>query len=112
MKLPEKIAARLRPQQLTRTRIIVALTVAVVADGTQLLLGPLGWAFVDEGIDVVAMVLTCAILGFHWLLLPTFAVELVPVADMLPTWTGCVAGVIALRKRADVARRGRREEKA
>jgi hypothetical protein len=39
------------------------------------------------------------ILGFHILLLPTFVVELIPVADMLPTWTGCVIAVIALRKR-------------
>jgi hypothetical protein len=39
------------------------------------------------------------LLGFHPLLLPTFVVEFLPVADMLPTWTGCVALVVALRKR-------------
>ena len=78
---------------------MVALVVALVADGLQLLLGPLGWTFADEAIDVVVMGLTIWILGFHVLLLPTFVVELVPVADMLPTWTGCVAAVIALRKR-------------
>jgi hypothetical protein len=33
------------------------------------------------------------------LLLPTFVLEFLPVADMLPAWTGCVAVVIALRKR-------------
>jgi hypothetical protein len=32
-------------------------------------------------------------------LLPTFAVEFIPVVDMLPTWTACVVAVIALRKR-------------
>lgn len=100
MNLPQKIAARFRTPQLTRTRIILALVVAVVADGVQLLLGPLGWAGIDEAIDCVMMVAASAILGFHWLLLPTFLVEFVPVVDMLPTWTGCVAGVIALRKRA------------
>jgi hypothetical protein len=26
-------------------------------------------------------------------------VEFLPVADLLPTWTGCVALVVALRKR-------------
>ena len=46
------------------------------------------------------MGLTCAALGFHMLLLPTFVIELVPVADMLPTWTGCTAAVVMLRKRA------------
>ncbi len=59
----------------------------------------LGWFGIDQAIDVVAMILTMWILGFHILLLPTFVVEFVPVADMLPTWTGCVATVIALRKR-------------
>ena len=73
---------------------------AVVADGLQLLLGPLGWLFVDEIIDVAAMGLSCALIGFHWLLLPTFVVEFVPVADMLPTWTGCVSTVLVLRRKA------------
>jgi hypothetical protein len=37
--------------------------------------------------------------GFHWLLLPTFAMEFVPLLDELPTWTACVIAVIVLRKR-------------
>ncbi len=49
------------------------------------------------------MVLTMWALGFHWLLLPTFALELVPALDDLPTWTACVIAVIALRKRAERA---------
>ena len=43
------------------------------------------------------------ILGFHPLLLPTFIIELLPVADILPTWTGCVALVIALRRRQQIS---------
>ena len=43
-----------------------------------------------------------ALIGFHPLLLPTLVLELVPVADLLPTWTGCVALVLALRKRERV----------
>jgi hypothetical protein len=62
-------------------------------------MGPVGWAFADELLDVVAMILTWRLIGFHPLLLPTFALEFLPVADMLPTWTGCVAIVVALRKR-------------
>ena len=50
------------------------------------------------------MLLTMWALGFHWLLLPTFVVELFPAVDMLPTWTACVIAVIALRKRAERAR--------
>jgi len=94
-----KINAAFRRPPLTRRRMIVALAIAVGADGLQLLLGPLGWAFIDQAIDVIAMLLTIWILGFHVLLLPTFAVELVPLVDELPTWTACTAAVIALRKR-------------
>jgi hypothetical protein len=32
------------------------------------------------------------------LLLPTFAIEILPVADMLPTWTGCMRLVVARRR--------------
>src|SRR5438128_4738081 len=84
---------------LTRRRIWLVFVVAIAADGFQMLLGPLGWTFLDQALDVIAMILTIALIGFHPLLLPTFALELLPVVDMLPTWTGCVALVVALRKR-------------
>ena len=99
MKLPETFGGLFRAPKLTRTRIMLALAVAVVADGLQMLLGPFGWAGPDEVIDVIALALTSWILGFHLLLLPTFVVEFIPVADMLPSWTACVAAVIVLRKR-------------
>ena len=89
---------------LTKNRVRLAYAVAVAADAFQLLLGPLGWALPDEIIDVVAMILTTAAIGFHPLLLPTFIVEFVPVLDMLPTWTACVALVVSLRKRQQAAR--------
>ena len=92
-----------RAPVLTRRRIIFALAIAVVADGLQLVTGPFGWAFGDQIIDVISMVLTMWALGFHWLLLPTFVAELVPIVDMLPTWTACTIAVIALRKRAERA---------
>lgn len=97
MKPPEKLYRLFRVPRLTRLRIVLALAVAVVADGLQFLLGLL--PFADQAIDVVAMVLTSWTIGFHWLLLPTFAVEFVPLLDELPTWTACVVAVIALRKR-------------
>ena len=78
--------------------MFLAMTVAVVADGLQLLFAPFAWTFIDSAIDVVAMVLTTWIVGFHLLLLPTFVVEFIPIIDVLPTWTACVAAVIALRK--------------
>src|SRR5215468_3004321 len=88
---------------LTPTRIRSAYAVAIVADGLQLLLGPLGWMFADEILDVIAMIAITWLIGFHPLLLPTFVLEILPVADLLPTWTGAVALVHALRRRSQAA---------
>jgi hypothetical protein len=88
---------------LTRYRVRCAYTIAVVVDAVQFLLGPLGWAFVDELLDISAMILIWRLIGFHPLLLPTFVLEFLPVADMLPTWTGCVFFVVAARKRQQSA---------
>lgn len=86
--------------QLTKTRLRAALVIALLADALQLVMVTPPF---PEMIDLGAMVLTIWLLGFHWLLLPTFAVEFVPFVDMLPTWTGCVTAVIALRKREAAA---------
>ena len=84
---------------LTSGRRRAAYVVAVVTDILQFILGPFGWAYADEILDVAAAGLMWRLLGFHPLLLPTFAIEFLPVADMLPTWTGCVALVVATRRR-------------
>jgi hypothetical protein len=99
MKFTNQLSRMFRAPKLTRTRIVLALAVAVAADGLQLLLGPIGWAFPDQVIDVAAFGLTAWAIGFHVLLLPTFIAEIFPVIDMLPTWTACVIAVVALRKR-------------
>ena len=77
----------------------MAYVVAVAADAFQVLLGPLGWTFADEITDLIAMFLIWRAIGFHPLLLPTFAIEFLPIIDMLPTWTACVALVVSLRKK-------------
>ena len=100
MRMSQWVGRRFAVPVLTRQRIWFAFTVAAATDAIQLGFGPLGWLFLDEALDVLAMILTCAALGFHILLLPTFVIELLPVADMLPTWTGCTAVVVFQRKRA------------
>ena len=95
----------LQPPTLTPTRVRLAFAIAVTGGVLQFSLGPLGWAFADEILDVVAMILTWRAIGFHPLLLPTFVLEFVPVADLLPAWTGCVALVVALRKRQEAGQR-------
>ena len=100
-KLLDKFSLRFTAPRLTWARITLSISIAVIADFLQIALLPLEWAFIQQIIDVVAMVLTTLVLGFHPLLLPTFIVEFIPVVDMLPSWTGCVIAVIALRKRKE-----------
>lgn len=100
MKLPAFVTSE--PPPLTPGRVRLAYAIAVATDALQFLLGPFGWAGADEVLDVAATALTWRILGFHPLLLPTFLIELLPVADMLPTWTGCVALVVGLRRRQQI----------
>jgi hypothetical protein len=90
---------------LTSSRIKAAYGVAIATDVLQFVLGPFGWAFVDEILDVIALILTTRLLGFHPLLLPSFLLELVPIVDVLPTWTACVALVVATRKKQPPAPR-------
>jgi hypothetical protein len=71
-----------------------AWTIAIAADVTQWVLFPLfaGGALspADDLIDVVVGVSLTRLLGWHWAFLPTFAAELVPGLDLLPTWTAAV----------------------
>ncbi len=83
----------------TQNRVRLAYGVAIATDVLQFALGPVGWAFADEILDIIAAATIWALIGFHPLLLPTFVLEAVPVADLLPTWTGCVALVIAMRRK-------------
>lgn len=82
--------------RLTPKRVWFALAVAVVTDGLQLV--PTNWLLVAQVLDVIAMLLISRAIGFHPLLLPTFVLELVPLADMLPTWVACTSAVIMFRR--------------
>jgi hypothetical protein len=87
------------PPHLTPSTIRTAYALAVTVDIAQFLLGPLGWAGLDEVLDAAAMVAMTRLLGFHPFFLPTFVLEFVPFTDMLPTWTGCVMLVVRARRR-------------
>src|SRR5437016_12090905 len=97
---------------LTRGRIAAAFAIAVITDIIQipLVLGfigatgsgvfaglDIGIETVDVMIDAMAAVLTYALLGFHWVLLPSFVLEAIPILDAAPTWTACVAFVVYKR---------------
>jgi len=94
-----QIARWQHPSRLTHADVRLAYVVAVTVDVAQFLLGPFGWAGLDEILDAVAMVVISRLIGFHPLLLPTFVLEFVPFTDMLPMWTGSVALVVRARRR-------------
>jgi hypothetical protein len=98
------MANRLLPPVLTRRRIWIACGVALIADGVQVLLGPMGWFGADEVLDIAVMSILTLTLGFHPLFLPTFIVEFIPGVDDLPTWTACALIVIGLRRKQSTAR--------
>ncbi len=98
MRLFTRLLTSSNPPFLTPTRVRAAYGVAIATDVVQFALGPLGWAGADELLDVAAAGVMWRLLGFHPLLLPTFMIEFLPITDMLPTWTGCVALVVAARR--------------
>ncbi|HEU5396132.1 MAG TPA: hypothetical protein VFV81_03130, partial [Verrucomicrobiae bacterium] len=106
VRMPDQLKQISRPPELTPLRIFIALATAIAADGLQFFLGGFGWIGPDQGIDVAAMLVTMWALGFHWLLLPTFILDFIPVVDAMPTWIACVVVVIVLRRREE--RRQRR----
>lgn len=93
--------------KLSKQRIAAAFAVAVIADAIQFpitaatMTGVL--AVPGEGadllIDSIMTVVTSSLLGFHWILLPSFVFEAIPGFDLFPTWTGCVAYVVWRRKK-------------
>jgi hypothetical protein len=66
MKVPEKLNRLVHAPRLTLVRIILALAVAVFADGLQILFNFAGWFGPDQAIDIVAM-----LLAWNWFRWPT-----------------------------------------
>jgi len=96
--LRQQVSQWRHPSRVTHGDVRLAYAVAVTVDVSQLLLGPIGWTGIDEILDAIAMIAITRLIGFHPLLLPTFVLEFVPFTDMLPTWTGCVALVVRVRR--------------
>ena len=92
---------------LTRSRVITAFFIAAVADVIQfpITAGEATGLFavpaelVDLAVDAIVMAATTFLLGFHWALLPTLLVEVIPGIDLIPTWTASVAYVLWTRKK-------------
>jgi hypothetical protein len=72
----------------------LAWAVAIAADALQIAAFPLfvegGVSPVDSLLDLIVAFVLIRLLGWHWAFLPTLAAELIPGADLFPTWTAAV----------------------
>jgi hypothetical protein len=75
----------------------IALAVAGVADIVQIVLFPMfvegALSPFEDALDIAVAIALLVILGFRWRLAFAFALELVPGADLFPTWTAVVLSV-------------------
>jgi hypothetical protein len=86
---------------LTPNRIRVARLIAISADLLQLGLFPLfAEGFVsplNDILDVVVCILLTLLVGWHYAFLPSLVAEIVPMFDLVPTWT--IAIFLATRQK-------------
>ena len=72
----------------------LAWAIAIAADTLQIAAFPLfaegGMSPADSLLDLVVGFMMIRLLGWHWAFLPTLAAELIPGADLFPTWTAAV----------------------
>jgi hypothetical protein len=84
------------------TQIRIARYVAISADLLQIGLFPLfGEGFLSplaDALDVIVCVILTRLIGWHYSFLPSFLVEIMPVVDLVPTWT--IAVLLATRQKA------------
>ena len=76
---------------LSRPRVIAAWIVALSADFVQIALAPIfgpGFvSFFDDVLDAFVAIVLTVLLGWHWEFLPGFLVKLIPLVDLVPTWS-------------------------
>jgi len=91
-----------------KKNLIIAFGIALIADLMQVIF-PLLFSegFMspfEDVLDVGVAGALSALLGWHWVFLPSFAFKLAPIVDVAPFWTLAVFYVwIGKAKRADTA---------
>lgn len=93
-------------REISRTRIQLAWGLAILVDALQILSGPITLSLpmtwiIGAGLDIMTMILMWALVGWHWVFLPSFVVEVIPIAEIAPAWTAAV--FIATRRRREPA---------
>lgn len=81
-------------KELTPGRVRTARILGMTADFVQIGLLPLfspGWLSpLNDALDVVVAIAMIALVGWHWAFVPAFLAELIPVFDLVPSWTAAV----------------------
>jgi hypothetical protein len=79
---------------LTPGRIRAARAIAMIADLAQIVVFP---AFsegalspANDALDVGVAIALSALVGWHWAFLPSFLSEVIPMWNLVPTWTAAV----------------------
>src|SRR5262245_35553382 len=75
-------------------RIWAARVIAMAADLAQVAIFPAfsegAFSPINDVVDVAVCGILSALLGWHWVFLPSFLSELIPMWDLVPTWTAAV----------------------
>src|SRR6202171_3892617 len=83
----------------------MAWAVAIAADALQIAAFPFfvegGMSPADSLLDLIVAFVLIRLLGWHWAFLPTLANELIPGADLFPTWTAAVWFVTHQQRNAE-----------
>jgi hypothetical protein len=79
---------------LTPRRVRAARLIAALVDLSQIVLLPAFFPASVVGannvIDMAAAVVLIALAGWHWAFLPTLLIEMIPMAELAPTWSAAV----------------------
>ncbi len=75
-------------------QVRAARALAIAADILQIVVFPVFAPGVvspwNDGLDLLVAAALTRLIGWHWAFLPSFAAELVPGLDLVPTWTAAV----------------------
>lgn len=82
-----------------------AWAIALGADALQVAALPLfaegGISPLDSALDVVVAFLLIRLVGWHWAFLPSMIAEVLPGADLFPTWSAALLFVTRDRMKSD-----------
>jgi hypothetical protein len=115
---PLKLQAYMAKDTITlsqRSRLRVAIILAIIADALQIAILPLfveGAASpAEDMLDLGIGAALTYLLGWHWEFLPSFFAKLVPGVDLVPFWTMAVGNVYRKTKQTPMTIEGVRQER-